>query len=357
MPRLILRRALARAATIALAVVGTTCNNTPTGPGSITDFAIHSVTPSSGPATGGTEVTIRGVGFATGTAITIGGRPATDLIVRGSDSVSAKTPASTVAGPVDVAVALNGRTHVLENGFRYETLPPNSAPVIRTITAQGTRPRQPAAFADYGETIQVSLSVVDAESAPAQLLYQWQPCDGVIIGTGPQVEWRAPVGGSLPSTCTIRVTVTDGPHVLTTSISIRLHNSIAEVGALAREFLTEFANSAIPAVTTVRNFSDSCPGKLDELQQVAVNRRDYNIISALYGDARVTVAFGGMCKTKTADACVTTPAEWRSTHKPTQQLEIATGISTISGVYRDSRWWLCDSLFDGPSTLGFWSMR
>jgi hypothetical protein len=64
-----------------------------------------------------------------------------------------------------------------------------------------------------------------------------------------------------------------------------------------------------------------------------------------------------MCKTKTADACVITPVEWRSTYLPTGQLEVAAGISTISGVYRDSRWWLCDSSADGASTLGFWFMR
>ena len=302
-------------------------------------------------------MTIGGSGFATGATVTIGGRSATEVSVRGSGVIAAKTPESAVAGPVDVIVTLNGRTGVLAGGFRYEPLPPNTAPVIRSIAAQGRRPRQPPTFADYGETIQVTLVVEDAESAATQLVYQWQACGGTFTGTGPQVEWTAPAIGTLPSICTIHVTVTDGPHVLTRSIAVRVHNSVAEVGALALEFLTEFADNLIPAATTVRNFSDSCPGKAAELKDVADVRRDYTINSHTYGAAKVTVAFGGMCKTKAADACVITPVEWRSTYKPTGRQDIVTGISTISGVYRDSRWRLCDSLFDGPSTLGFWPMH
>jgi hypothetical protein len=271
--------------------------------------------------------------------------------------IAAKTPASAVAGPVDVVVTLNGRTSVLAGGFRYEPLAPNIAPVIRSITAQGRRPRQPPTFADYGETIQVTLVVEDAESTAAQLVYDWQACGGTFNGTGPQVEWTAPAIGTLPSICTIHVTVTDGPHVLTRSIAVRLHNSVAEVGTLALEFLTEFADNLIPAETTVRNFANSCPGKAAELADVAAVRRDYTINSHTYGAAKVTVAFGGMCKTKAADACVITPVEWRSLRKSSGALVTVTGISTISGVYRDSRWWLCDSLIDGPSTLDFWPMH
>ena len=216
--------------------------------------------PSTGPASGGTELTIRGAAFATGATISVGGRPATEVTVRGADTIAAKTPASTVAGPVDVVVTLSGRTATLTGGFRYEPAGPNTAPVIRSIAAQGRRLRQPPAYADYGETIQITLVIEDAESPAAQLAYQWQQnCSGTFSGTGPQVDWTAPAGGTLPSTCNIQVTVTDGPHVLTRSIAVRLHNSVVEVGALALEFLEEFANSAIPAQMTVRNFSRLLP--------------------------------------------------------------------------------------------------
>jgi hypothetical protein len=316
------------------------------------------VAPSTGPASGGTELTIRGTAFATGATISIGGRPATDVTVRGTDTIAAKTPASTVAGPVDVVVTQSGRTATLTGGFRYEPAGPNTAPVIRSIAAQGRRLRQPPAFADYGETIQITLVVEDAESSAAQLGYQWQQdCSGTFIGTGPQVDWTAPSGGTLPSNCTIQVTVTDGPHVLTRSIAVRLHNSVVEVGALALEFLEEFANSAIPAQMTVRNFSSSCPGKAAELKDVSDNRASRLINSHIYGTPAVTVAFGGVCRKMTADACVITSVEWQSTVLATKAQEIAKGTSTISGVYRDSRWWLCDSSFDGTSSLGLHFMH
>jgi hypothetical protein len=338
-----------------VAVLAATCS--PTEPGPVVELAIHSVTPSAGPATGGTEVTIRGTGFATGATITIGGRAAAEVNVRGSDVVTARTPSSAVAGPADVGVTVSGRTNVLAGGFRYETLAPNTTPIIRSIAAQGRRLRQPAAFADYGETIQVTVVVEDAESPAAQLAYQWQACGGTFVGTGAQVDWTAPAIGTLPSMCTIQVTITDGPHVVARSITVRLHNSVEEVRSLVVEFLTEFANSTIPAETTVRNFSSSCPGKAAELKDVTDNRSTRIINSYIYGTTAVTVAFGSLCKSKTADACALTSVEWHSTVIATKAPEVAKGISTISGVYRDSRWWLCDSLFDGVSSLGLHFMH
>ena len=352
MLQLKLRHALGLTGITTIAVLSATCSS-PTKPDPLVELAIHSVTPSAGPATGGTEVTIRGAAFAAGATISIGGRAATDVSVRSADMVTARTPASPIAGPVDIMVSSSGRSSVLTGGFRYEPSAPNTSPVIRSIAAQGRRLRQPPTFADYGETITVTVVVEDAESSAAQLNYQWQACGGgSFTGTGPQVDWTAPAIGTLPSMCTIQVTVTDGPHVVARSITIRLHNSVEEIRSLALEFLTEFANSAIPAETTVRNFSNSCSGKASELKEVMNNRATRIINSYVYGTPAVTVAFGGVCKSRTVDACAITSVEWNSTVKATNAIEIAKGISTITGVYRDSRWWLCDSLFDGVSSLG-----
>jgi hypothetical protein len=356
-PQLTLRHALSRIALALLAVLAATCSPTKPGP-IVPELAIQSVSPGTGPVTGGTEVTIRGTAFAAGATVTIGGRAATDITVRGADTITAKTPASTVAGAVDVAVLLNGKTGTLSGGFRYDTIAPNTAPVITSITAQGRRPRQPAAFADYGETIQLTLLISDAETAPGQLTYQWRACDGTFSGAGPQVDWTAPAIGSLPSTCTIDVTVTDGPHVLTRSIVVRVHNSVAEVSALARLFLDEFADSLIPAETTVRNFSEASAdcqaGKAAELKEVQENRQTRFINSHIYGATTATINFGGVCafRARTADACVATPAEWQSRIIPSGQLETAKGISQITGVYESSssRWRLCRSELQLPFT-------
>jgi hypothetical protein len=354
-PQITPRHVLSGLATAVLAGFAVTCSP-PTKPGPVVvDVAIQSVSPGAGPATGGTELTIRGAGFSPGAAVTIGGQAAADVTVRGADMITVKTPASTTAGAVDIAVTINGRTGTLANGFRYEVTT-NNPPVIKSIAAQGTRLRQPANFADYGEIIVLTAVVEDAEKPPAQLNYQWLACGGTFNGTGAQVQWAAPIGGP-PSTCRVELVVSDGSRVATGSVVVRLHNSAAEVGNLAREFLNEFADSTIDAATTVRNFSNSCPGKAAELKDVSDNRRDFIIKSHTYGSATVSVAFGGLCKGKTSDACVVTPVEWTSTVRLTGAIDISKGISTISGVYRDSRWWLCDSLYDGKSSLGLQFLR
>ena len=164
----------------------------------------------------------------------------------------------------------------------------------------------------------------------------------------------------LPQNCTIELIVSDGPRIATSTVVVRVHNSAIEVGDLALLFLTEFADNTIPAATVVRNFSDSCSGKASELKDVSDVRRDYRINSYTYGIPTVTVRFGATCNAKSGDACVRTSVEWKSTFKPSTPDERQVnpkGTSFISGIYRESRWWLCDSTLDDPATLGFWPMR
>ena len=118
-----LRHGLGRAAAAAIAVLSTTCSS-PTKPGPVVvELAIHSVAPIAGPAAGGTEVTIRGAGFAAGAAIMIGGSAATDVSVRGSDTVTAKTPLSTSRRP---------------SGCRRHAERPHSGPFWRIQVRAGT---------------------------------------------------------------------------------------------------------------------------------------------------------------------------------------------------------------------------
>lgn len=359
------RHAVYRVAILVIALFAVTCGSTPpTGPDPIVAPSITSITPATGALAGGTEVTIRGARFTTGATITIGGRAATDVRVQTSDVILAKTPAATTTGAVDVVVNIDGRTGMLASGFRYETTVGNTVPTIRSIAGQGTRTNQPPNFADHGETILITAFVEDAETAPAQLTYQWSAsaCGGTFTGTGPQVQWQAPTTGALPHLCTLGLTVTDGPFQVSSSVVIRLHDSATEVGTLALEFLEEFADSTIAAETTVRNFSNSCKGKSEELEDVTNNRATRVMDSHVYGPAKITVAFGATCRLGNraapgVDACVLTPVEWKSTIRPNGPQETAKGTSIISGVYRDSRWWLCDSLYDGNSSLGLHFMH
>ena len=360
-----IRTSLSPAALAILALVSSTCSS-PAKPGPIVaELTVSSVTPGTGPAAGGTEVTIRGAGFGAGTTVTIGGRAATDVNVRGSDMITAKTPASTVAGAVYLAVSLNGRTGTLTGGFRYEVTT-NTPPTIKSIVAQGKRPRQPANFGDYGETLTLTAVVEDAQANPATLNYQWQPCGGTIAGTGAQVEWTTPATGTIATTCTIQLIVGDGPRIVTGTLSVRLHNSSAEVANLAIEFLNEFADNSIPAELAVRNFSEASSdcrsGKTAELQDIQNVRQTRIINSHVYGATTTTINFGGVCafRNRSADACIATPVEWQSTIIATKAPEIAKGISRITGVYEtsNSRWQLCRSeMQDGITTSGLTFMH
>jgi hypothetical protein len=81
-------------------------------------LAVNSITPNSGPTTGGTAVTISGSGFETATTVAIGGNAATVTSIS-ANSISATTPAGT-NGPADVLVTNpDGTTATLTGGFTY----------------------------------------------------------------------------------------------------------------------------------------------------------------------------------------------------------------------------------------------
>jgi hypothetical protein len=88
-----------------------------------------------GPTAGGTNVTITGNGFVNGATVTIGGTPATNVIVVNDTTITATTPAGT-AGARDVIVTTPNGSGTLPNGFHYTDAP---APTVMAITpASGT---------------------------------------------------------------------------------------------------------------------------------------------------------------------------------------------------------------------------
>jgi hypothetical protein len=109
----------------------------------------------------------------------------------------------------------------------------------------------------------------------------------------------------------------------------------------------------------VRNFSDSCDGKRNERQDVVNNRKTYRIESSELGAPSVTVNFGGVCsfRSRAGDACAYMTAEWRAliidpANPNAGRVEVARGTDQMTAIYQGSRWWLCDSDFDGSSTTG-----
>jgi hypothetical protein len=252
------------------------------------------------------------------------------------------------------------------------TPPANTPPVIVSITTQGTRANEPADFADVGEAIPVVASVQDAETPADQLTYQWTAPVGTFSATGASVIWQAPAKGSIstPMDVTITLTVIENygcpgqPPTFQNTVSathtLSLHDSVAEVGGMATQFLLDFSDSKLTDIGYVmRNFDPVCTGTVQETQQVTTNRQNFNIVHWNVGTPSATVPFGNTfchiddpARVQRGDACVNNHVHWESTilrGPQTGDLQVADGIDWVAAYYRlpIHTWRLCDSQFTG----------
>jgi IPT/TIG domain-containing protein len=312
---------------------------------------------------GGTQVQITGSNFAAGAEVAIGGAPATDVVVNSPSAITARTPPRSSTGAADVTVTLAGKTGTLPGGFSYQIDP--APPVIQSITAQGSRPNEPAGFADVGEEITVTAYVSDPDTPIDQLQFQWTADVGTFNGSGPTVIWKAPADARTPLPVTISVTATDNVGSVSSSIVVNLHNSIKEVGDLAREFLLDFSDSTKPPDYVMRNFSTSprcSTSRSSEFADVVKNRTDYKIEKSTIGDAKVTVQFNSFpCSYRpiNGDACAVVPASWDSLCLVTNpecnagEHTHADGLDYVTEVYEDTRWRLCGSDYGPKNGIRF----
>lgn len=350
------------AAVAVLTVVGA-CGSSPTGPSGPPTPQVFSIAPARGPAAGGTGVRIGGANFALGATVTIGGVAALDVVVESSASITARTPAH-APGAGDVLVSVGGRSGVLSGGFTYEA---GQAPSISTITATGTKTNEPANFADLGEEIAVSATVQDPDTPADQLRFEWTADAGTFTGTGAAVQWRAPAAATTPGQVTLNLAVTDGVSRVTGAVTVVLHDSVKEVGDLARQFLLDFSDSNSPPNYVLRNFSTGprCLAERDsEQSDVEKNRRYYRILSSSIGSATVNFGFAGRpCSYSpvAGDACAAVPSVWTSLCLETNAECTAgttgrtSGVDFVTAVYEDSQWRLCASYFksDGAAQPNF----
>lgn len=250
-------------------------------------------------------------------------------------------------------------------GGGSQTPPANVPPVIDSFTVQGTRAaKEPSNFADVGETVPIVAKVHDDDTPAAQLEYQWSATAGTFSGSGASVNWIAPAGASTPVDVTITLKVVDHygfpsqPPAFTQTVSgstaLSLHDSVNEVGTMARQFLLDFSDSSVPVDQVMRNFDLTCGPAQDERDQVAFNRTAFHIEKSTIGPATVTVPFGNaFCpipgRVQRGDACSAVPSHWESTILSNRHLQIADGIDYVSAYYHADvkAWKLCDSQFPG----------
>ncbi len=107
-------------------VVGAPYDNDTVGTGAAWVFAqpptVTAISPSSGPAAGGTLVTITGTGFTGATEVAFGSTAATSFTVNSATSITAAAPAG--AGTVDVTVTAAGVASAASAADQFTYLPP-----------------------------------------------------------------------------------------------------------------------------------------------------------------------------------------------------------------------------------------
>ncbi len=145
------------------------------------DPVISATVPPSGTTAGGTLITIYGSNFAATPTVSIGGAPATGIVLNGAGTeIQATTPSGT-AGPADVVVANpSGKTATQVGGFTYvaagpgptiTSLSPNfgnpAGGTVVTITGTGFSGTPTVYFGSTSVTVTSATSTTIVVTAPA----------------------------------------------------------------------------------------------------------------------------------------------------------------------------------------------
>jgi hypothetical protein len=220
---------------------------------------VTSVAPSAVTTHGGALLTISGANFSGAATVLVGGTAATQVTVVNGTTITATAPAHD-PGSADVIVTINGQSASLPAAVTFVA---NAPPVIASIVVRGSKPREPAQFADLDEPVSVTATVTDAETPVANLEFTWSSDVGSFSGSGPTVTWVAPHSYSTPADVMLGLTVVErfqantagtvvsGENRVTGASKVRLHNSVKEVGDLAVDFLTGFSEQLAPRWMTV----------------------------------------------------------------------------------------------------------
>ena len=236
----------------------------------------------------------------------------------------------------------------------------NTPPQVKSIVLSETR-------AEVGTPLTLTASVEDVETPVASLTYAWTAPTGTFSGTGAVVTWVAGQDAVTPADVILTLTVTEkygtgataGENKVTSTTTVHLNNSPRELTELSLRFLNDFANSRVSAEKCVSEFSDSCSGKKDELQDIDDNRHDFEIIASTLRHTGLSIAPSRVLATVhtacsfTSRVITTTPREesCQGGKCPLGSVGSVQGDCWTTNVYEKGRWWICESRFSSPTTL------
>ncbi|MFM7252046.1 MAG: IPT/TIG domain-containing protein, partial [Ilumatobacteraceae bacterium] len=285
--------------------VSTTSGGPSDTAGSADDFTYVAAVPAvtgldvrTGPVTGGTAVTITGTGFVTGATVTLNGVAATGVSVSSPTTLTMTTPASTVAGTVNVQVTnevgKSSSTSGNADDFTYEaTLPTVSAIAPASGSVSG------------GTTVTVTGTGFIANATVKF---------GTISGTNVSV--------TSPTT----LTVTSPPTLTLGAVSVEVSTTggQSDTSGLGDDFTY---TSTVPTVTSINPLTGSTAGG----ETITVNGTGFT--------SSATVTVGGVAATvltRTPTAItVTTPATTQPGKVDVQVTTSPGGQSDITGTGDD----------------------
>ena len=160
---------------------------------------VSNVNPATGPASGGTPVTVTGTNFAAGNTVAFGGSAATGVVVNSPTSITADAPSG--SGVVDVIVTGPGGTSATSTADQFTYGPPAAgAPTVSAVSpASGP--------ASGGTTVTVTGTNFAAGNTVA---FGGSAATGVVVNSPTSITADAPPGDAQKVGGTVDVTVT-GP--------------------------------------------------------------------------------------------------------------------------------------------------
>jgi PKD domain len=238
----------------------------------------------------------------------------------------------------------------------------NTPPQITSITVSDTR-------VEAGTPVTLTAVVQDTETPVANLTYAWSAPTGTFSGTGAIVTWTPGTDAVTPGDFVVTLTVTEryasGTSTLenkvTGTVTAHVNNSPKELADLSLRFLGNFANSSVPPATCVSEFSNSCRGKQNELDDITDNRHDFLILASTLRATSVELPPAGTTATVHTFCAFTSRVITHDPHSggcladPSSckfdTVQSVQGDCWTTNVYENGRWWLCTSRFTGLGSL------
>ena len=157
---------------------------------------VSNVNPATGPAPGGTTVTITGTNFAAGDTVAFGGSAATGVTVNSATSITATSPPG--SGTVDVTVTGPGGKSATSSADQFTYGPPPGAPTVSAVS--------PASGSVSGGT---AVTITGTNFAAGDTVaFGGSAATGVTVNSATSITANAPAGKASKVGGTVDVTVT-----------------------------------------------------------------------------------------------------------------------------------------------------